>query len=242
MRSSLVHCQLPISDAANRQLFPAHLGSLSSKINIWLESFMGLLQGAVSLRRFLALGPVPSEGAIFGGLNKYRFRPFDNDEDEEKVGWADWRNPLITPADPNWVAQGRFAIFSMRIDVRKVPPLLLKAHTDLRMQSLMKEKDLAFVGKEAKISIEEEVRAELIKKVLPAPRIAEIAWDFKEGVLWTTVGNSKAQGHLAALMKKSFDIELQPLAPLLLAGRLAPHVPVEVLLALEPFDLSLGGA
>jgi DNA recombination-dependent growth factor C len=203
---------------------------------------MGLLQGAVSLRRFLALGPLPGGEGLSGGLAKYRFRPFDNDEDEEKVGWADWRNPLISPPDKDSVAQGRFAVFLMRMDTRKVPPMLLKAHADLRMQKLMKEKDLAFVGKEAKISIEEEVRAELIKKVLPTPRVAEIAWDLKGGVLWTTAGNSKAQGHLASLMKKSFDIELQPLAPLLLAGRLVPHISVDALLALEPFDLSLGGA
>ena len=38
---------------------------------------------------------------------------------------------------------------------------------------------------------------------------------------------------------KSFGCELQPLAPLLLAGRLAPHLPVEVLMALDPLDLEL---
>jgi hypothetical protein len=96
------------------------------------------------------------------------------------------------------------------------------------------------VGRAARISPQDEVKAELLDQVLPTPRIVEIAWDLKGGVLWTTASNAKAQGHLTGLCMKSFGVELQPLAPLLLAGRLVPGVPAETLAALEPFDL--GGA
>jgi hypothetical protein len=47
------------------------------------------------------------------------------------------------------------------------------------------------------------------------------------------------QSALTGLFIKSFGCELQPLAPLLLAGRLLPSVPVEALMGLEPFDLTL---
>jgi len=200
---------------------------------------MGLLQGATSLRRFLALGPVPGQDDLCAGLAQDRFRPFEDGVDEERYGWVDWRNPLISPADSNWVFQDRFAVFALRIDTRKIPPILLKAHTELRIQSLIKEKDLAFIGKEARISLQDEVRAELLRQALPVPRVIDIAWDLKGGVLWTTASNTKAQSHLTGLCMKSFGIELQPLAPLLLAGRLAPDIPVEALTALEPFDLRL---
>ncbi|MDR0498805.1 MAG: recombination-associated protein RdgC [Holophagales bacterium] len=201
---------------------------------------MGLLQGTLSLRRFLALGPVPDEEELCRGLEQGRYRPFEDGMEEERHGWVDWRNPLVTPADSNHVFQGRFAVFALRVDTRKVPPMLLKAHTDLRIQNLMKEKDLAFVGREARISLQDEVRAELLRQVLPTPRIVEVAWDIKGGLVWTTAGNSKAQSHLMSLCMKSFGVELQPLAPLLLAGRLAPNIPTDVLVALEPFDLSRG--
>jgi len=68
----------------------------------------------------------------------------------------------------------------------------------------------------------------------------ETAWDLKGGVIWTTASNIKAQSHLTSLFMKSFGIELQPLAPLLLAGRLVPNIPADVLTALEPFDLNKG--
>lgn len=200
---------------------------------------MSLLQGTLSLRRFLVLGPVPDEKDLLEGLQQDRFRPFEDGLEEERLGWCDWRNPLIIPPEEDWVSQERYAIFSLRIDTRRVPATLLKAYVDLRLQKLMKEKDLAFVGKEARISLQDEVKVELLKKVLPVPKVVEVAWDLKGGILWTTASSSKTQSALTGLFMKSFGCELQPLAPLLLAGRLAPHLPVESLMALDPLNLEL---
>jgi len=200
---------------------------------------MSLLQGSLSLRRFLVLGPVPGEQDLVEGLRQDHFRPFEDGLEEERLGWCDWRNPLICPPDENWVVQERFAIFGLRIDTRRVPPSLLKAHVDLRTQQLMKEKDLAFVGKEARISLQDEIKVELLRKVLPTPKVVEVAWDLKGGVLWTTASSTKTQGALVGLFMKSFGCELQPLAPLLLAGRLVPNIPVESLMALDPLNLEL---
>ncbi len=203
---------------------------------------MSLSQGGLSLRRFLVMGPVPSEQDLIAGLSEDRFRPFEDGLEEERFGWCDWRNPLILPPDADWVTQDRFALFSLRLDSRKVPNALLKAHVDLRLRQLTQEKDLAFVGKEARISLQDEVKVDLLRKVLPTPKIVELAWDLKGGMLWTTASSSKVQGALMGLFIKSFGCELQPLAPLLLAGRIAPELPVEALMALDPFDLALEDA
>ncbi len=200
---------------------------------------MSLLQGTLSLRRFLVLGPVPTEADLLEGLRQDAFRPFQDGLEEERQGWCDWRNLLTTPPEGEWVVQDRFAVFGLRMDFRRVPSALLKAHVDLRLQALQKEKDLAFIGKEARISLQDEVKAELLRKVLPTPRVAEVAWDLKGGMLWTTASSNQLQSALTGLFMKSFGCELQPLAPLLLAGRLLPEVSVEALMALEPFDLTL---
>jgi DNA recombination-dependent growth factor C len=200
---------------------------------------MSLLQGTLSLRRFLVLGPIPTEADLLEGLRQDAFRPFEDGTEEERLGWCDWRNLLITPPEGDWVVQERFAIFGLRVDTRKVPGALLKAMVELRLQNLQKEKDLAFVGKEARTSLLDEVKIELLMKVLPTPRTAEVAWDLKGGMLWTTASSNAMQSALTGLFIKSFGCELQPLAPLLLAGRLVPHLSAESLMALEPFDLTL---
>ncbi len=200
---------------------------------------MSLLQGSLTLRRFLVLGPVPSEEDLHAGLRQDVFRPFEDGLEEERLGWCDWRNPLMTPPDREWATHERYALFGLRLDTRKVPSALLKAHVDLRLRQLQAEKDLAFIGREARISLQDEVKAELLRKVLPTPKVAEVAWDLKGGLLWTTASSSRIQGALVGLFVKSFGLELQPLAPLLLAGRLAPELPVEALMALDPLDLEM---
>ena len=200
---------------------------------------MSILQGTVSLKRFLVMGPVPDEKDLQAGLEQDQFRPFMDGLEEERVGWCDWRNPLITPPDETWVSQERFAVFALRIDTRRVPSMLLKAHVDLRLQALQKERDLTFVGKEARISLADEVKVELLRKVLPTPKVIEVAWDLKGGILWTTASSAKAQGVLSSLFIKSFGCEIHPLAPLVLSGRLCPDLSVEALMALDPLDLEL---
>ena len=200
---------------------------------------MSLIQGGLSLARHLVLGPVPSEKELLGGLVQDCFRPFEDGLEEERVGWCDWRRLKITPPDPSFVMNERNAVFSLRIDTRKVPADLLRAEVEERIEQLAKEKDLAFVSKECRISIQDEVKADLLRKVLASPKTYEVVWDLKGGQLFTTATSTKPQGILIGLFIKSFGCELQPLGPLLLAGAVAPDLPVASLMALDPFDMTI---
>jgi DNA recombination-dependent growth factor C len=199
---------------------------------------VSLLQGNFSLRRFLVFGQVPTEDDIHEGLRQDAFRPFEDGLEEERSGWADWRNLLITPPEENWVVQERFAILAIRIDTRKVPASLLRTQVELGVQAL-KEEGLSFIGNVACCSIQDEVKADLTRKVLPTPKTIDMAWDLKAGILWTTATSTKSVDHLISLFIKSFGMEISLLAPLLLAGRVQPHLSAESLLALDPLDFSL---
>ena len=201
---------------------------------------MSLLTGGLSLHRLLVLGPIPSTADLLEGLRQDAFRPFEDGLEEERLGWCDWRKPMAWP-DPDWVEQDRFWAFGLRIDTRKVPGELLKAQVDERLQQLAQEKDLAFIGKEARVSIADEVKADLLRQVLPTMKIAHVIWDPKGGIVFTTATSGKAQSALVGLFLKSFGCELQLLAPLALAGRVAPSISVEGLMGMDPLDLTLEG-
>lgn len=200
---------------------------------------MGILHGTVTVQRFLALGPAPDDEAIMAGLKRERFRPFESGLEEERVGFCDWRNHLLVPAEEGWAFQDRFVVLGLRMDTRKVPPATLKAHVDLRLQRLMAEKDLVRVGKEARLSIQDEVKAELLHKEQPRTKMIEALWDRKAGRVTVMAAGSKPTEILTKLFMKSFGVELQLEAPLLAAERVTQGVRAEALLALDPFNLEL---
>ena len=205
------------------------------------ENQLSLLQGTISLKRFMVVGTVPTRDELLDGLRRDAFRPFEGGLEGEQMGWCDWRNLLITPPDDNWVIQERFAVFGLRLDTRKVPGSLLKAKVDLRIDDLHKDKDhVSFISKEARTSIQSEVNSELLLKVLPTPKIFEVAWDLRGGTLLTTASSGKAQSDFVGLFVKTFGRELHPITPLLMASRLLKSVSVDYLMTVDPLDLTVG--
>ena len=200
---------------------------------------MGLLRGSMSVQRFTALGPIPQEVDLLAALAANQFRTFQDGLEEERMGWCDWRNILITPPDPNWLIQDRYAAFGLRIDTRRIPSATLKAHVQLKLDSLMKEKDLAFIGKEARVSLEDEVKVELLRKEQPRPKVFDVLWNLKRGQVITNATSGKGQGALISLFIKSFGVELLPESILVAGARIAPLIHSESLMALDPFDLSM---
>lgn len=197
---------------------------------------MSLIQGSIALKQFLVLGPIPTHEELLEGLRASEFR--DPAEPKEEVfGFCSHENLLDPPQEDDLFYENSI-VLGLRIDTRKVPPALLKSHVAKRLKALMKEKDLAFVSKEARISLEDEVKGQLLPKQSPVSKVVEVAWEQKQGLLRVTSSSTKVQTILTEIFVKAFGCELQPLAPLLLAGRVVPALPVEGLLALDPFDLT----
>ena len=195
---------------------------------------MSLLSGTVSAFRFIVLGTWHGEADAALAREIDRFRPFEDGSEDSRHGWADWRNPLM-PVDPNFLSADGVATFALRIDKRKIPSAVLKAHVDQRIQKLLAEKDLAFLGKEARLSIMDEVKSELLPKVMPSMKVITCQWRFKDGIFLAD-GTSDV---LASQVVKTFGIELQPLCPLVLAGRVIPTLNPEALVGIEPLDLRI---
>lgn len=182
---------------------------------------MSITQGTITLARFLALGPVPDEPKIAHALEDAVFRPFQDGLEEERSGTCDWRN-LLLPPDRNWAFQDGKALFGIRIDTRKIPAARLKAHVELRIQNLCADRGLAFVGKEVRLSITDEVKAELLPKQSPTSKVIEVCWDLKKGLVYTSATSKRTEGYVKTFFGAAFGIDLAPLTPSTLAAQLRP--------------------
>ena len=204
---------------------------------------MGLLQnGAITVRRFLAMGPVPELDTIKEALIERAFRKFEDGLDTERYGFCDWRNPLLV-ADPNWLEVSGEAgdenafegiLLGLRVDTRRIPGSTLKAHTSLAEKEWKDARGALFVPKEVRAEIKAEVEAKLIKEAQTVTKLIEIAWDLKGGVIYTTA-SGKIAGILIETFIKCFDLKMTPYEPAMLATKVMKH---DDLLSLEALEVS----
>jgi hypothetical protein len=195
---------------------------------------MPILNGSMSARRLLAMGPVPDPDLIADRLAEHRFRPFEDGLDTERIGFCDWRNPLIVPADPNWMSVDRWVLLGLRVDTRRVPGSTLKAHLDLKLSEWKTQRDRTFVPKEVKKELKDQVEAELLREAQPVTKLIEIAWDRKGGLVYAMGISAKQIGALSSYFAKCFNIDLKPFGPALVASK--AHAP-NALLGLDPLSL-----
>jgi hypothetical protein len=168
---------------------------------------MGILRGNISLARFATHTRTMPKEEICAKLIEHRFRPFEGGSDKERVGWAEWRNPLITDLDPDWILQDGYAAFALRVDTRQVPSALLKNHLMLRIEKFKKQEDLAFVPKETQKEMKEELEEELLRKVVPTTKSYEVVWDLREQTIWTNASSKSAQSQLLGHLMATFRIK-----------------------------------
>lgn len=176
---------------------------------------MGILSGSASVRQYYVLGPRPAESELDQQLREHRFRPFEGGLDEERSGFRNWRNPILEDpeAGVNLLGDG-WAMLAVLIETRKVPGKLLKAHVAKRIKTLMKEGGAAFISKEQRAQIKEEIKAELLPKAPPTQKVVEVAWNMKKGVLFAGAPGTKGETALRVLMMRGFNCEIQQTLPL----------------------------
>lgn len=196
---------------------------------------MGLHKGAVSPKLFSVLGPVPSEEKLDEMLFQFRFRPFEDGTEEERSGFRSWRNPLLDEPEAHFNILDGKALLTILIETRKVPGKVLNAHVQKRVSTVIAEKNLAFLGKNARKSIKEEVKTMLLAKAQPCQKVVEVAWDLHRGMIVAGSPGKNGESLLRVLLRRAFGVELQPVLPVHLAA--GSGISIDVSNVVEPISL-----
>lgn len=171
---------------------------------------MGLLKGSTSIHRFEVLGPKPSFAGVGDGISPLGLGAFRVPADgawEIASGFAGPFGPF-SPVEDFQVTDSH-VVFGFRVDTRRVPAATLNAHVENRIKAIFREFTAGFIGKEARLSIKDEVKAELLRRVLPAPRVYEIAWNAAKGELLVFGASGTVLKMIASALMKAFGVELR---------------------------------
>ncbi len=193
---------------------------------------MGLLSGAVRLRRYQVLGEADPDGVerFADAVENNAFEEFrPDDEREQAVGWVgtdDWFEPGLPP-ERWWV--GRTVCLTVRVDTRRVPSHYLK----LQCRKAEAEWRLKAGREDLTRAERDEVRAivhrRLLERVIPSCQGVDVVWDLdrREVLVWSTA--ERMNETVRALFERTFGLRLRPLFPYVLAVRAVGDDRIEVL-------------
>jgi hypothetical protein len=176
---------------------------------------MGLLKGSVTFSRYRIVGALPDHFPEFFNerIRRDAFQTVWRTTDEKAAGWTSVENGLDTDFPYASYAQGRYMLFSLRIDRKSVAPSLLRLRILEAERKQLAESGQKKLYREQREAIRESVRLELLGKTLPVPSFHEICWSVPDHVLIFCCLSDKVVGELQELFKESFSLGLAPHAP-----------------------------
>lgn len=166
---------------------------------------MGIMSNTTSLTQFVVNGELTID-EILSCLEKFSFQPIDNSSEESSLGWA----VLDDKDNTGFVASGdccrdHYIVFTMRSDTRKVPAAVLRSHLNRAYADFLAENpNLNRVPKEDKEAIRDAVKAELLRKVIPTPRVVDVVWDTSTGIITLATLSGKAVEAFGFLFSRTF--------------------------------------
>ena len=139
---------------------------------------MGIRKGTLSFARYRLIGSLPDHFPDFFNerIRQYAFQTVWRTTDEKATGWTGLENSLDTDFPYASYAQGRYMLFSLRIDRKSIAPALLRLRIMEAERKKLLESGQKKLYREQREAIRESMRLELLGKTLPIPSFFEICW------------------------------------------------------------------
>ena len=176
---------------------------------------MGIRKGTLSFSRYRLIGTLPDHFPDFFAerIRRFAFQTVWRTADEKAAGWTGLEDPLDTDFPFASYAQGRYLLFSLRIDRKSVAPSLLRLRVMEAERSKLAETGQKKLYREQREAIREATRLELLGKCLPVPSFFEVCWSVPEGtVLFCSLSDALFE-EFQALFRESFQLALSPFVP-----------------------------
>ncbi len=197
---------------------------------------MGLVSGSASFVRFGVNGELPENSWDFiaDRVASFSFVDIDESYDEYSIGWVSVLNMFDAGFRYGSYGVGDYVVLSLRIDERKVSPVLLKKFVLKEEERVKQEKQIPRIPRSMKVEIKERVSTELIRKSAPVPAVYDLCWNLSDGIVLFFTTNKKAHVLLEDFFKESFGLLLKQQIPYIVAEHLLNDVQHQGLESLRP--------
>lgn len=179
---------------------------------------MGFSNSSCSFTRFRVIDPVTAAviTEIPQKLSQFAFRDIEELPEMQGYGWVCLDDMLDSQWDAAPPFKGEFAVFSLRLDTRRIPAGVIKKHLALAIkQEITPEKK--FISRERKKELREQVLLKLRQRFLPVPAEFNVIWELQTGQVWFASVQTKMLDLFQEYFLNTFDLHLEQLTPYNLA-------------------------
>src|SRR5262245_48102601 len=150
---------------------------------------------------------------ILKRLEKRKFLPLDDGkgggavEETERFGWVTCEHLFDTRFEIEKVFRDPYIVFQLRIDKRKIPQNLFRAHLKIEERAIENATGKR-VGPARRKELREQVRLKLIEKVMPAASAYQVVWSKASGIVWFGNTGEKACECFVQQFEDTFEVAL----------------------------------
>lgn len=172
-------------------------------------------KGSLSFRTFLVSGKESNPGhqAIVNRLEKYSFSGIQLEDEGSQHGWVGPDHLFDGDFNTAKVFRGRYAVFALRIDTKKVSGPILQAHTAIAVQAALEAEDLEKLPARRKREIKLEVKRQLLAETPPAQKAYGVFWNVEGRKIHLQNTSKTVVEAFRSLFEQSFKCALEPLVP-----------------------------
>jgi DNA recombination-dependent growth factor C len=176
---------------------------------------MGLLSSSVSITRYRVEGKLdtPVLETMARRLKKHAIPGVGDDVSEKTVGWTSFGKPFNPDFKGSSFVIGAYFVFSLRIDKKIIPSLLIKKHCAMEADKRLAKSGRKYLSRDEKRMIKEHVISALSLRIPATPNVYDLIWNYEESSLWFFSTLKSANEELETLFFKSFQFPLIRLFP-----------------------------
>ncbi len=197
---------------------------------------MGFVKGSASFVRFSVEGDLPGSPLEFiaARVASFSFQDIDETFDEYSIGWVSVLNMFDAKFQYASYMCGDYVTLSIRIDERKVSPVILKKVVQKEEERIKKERQIPKIGRSLKVEIKERIHTELMRKAVPLPSVYDLCWNLSDSTLLFFTTNKKAHAVLEDFFKESFGLLIRQQIPYITGEQLLDGDQVARLASISP--------
>lgn len=173
---------------------------------------MGLINGALSYRKFIVTDDLPGnfKDLLNERLPRHAFRDINPKTNPEfSIGWINAINPLDTRLNIEKTLYGKYLILGVRRDKKSLAAALLKAQVSEALRSKAREVRSRKLSREELTGVREAVKATMLAAVSPTTTLTEMVWDCEKREVYYSGTSTKAVDDFVDLFTETFDLNLE---------------------------------